>query len=200
MVPQTFGLLAILTGVATAWLVNTRPSRERDPDAKFWYGFTGYCVVATLLLIAASQDRWVGALSLAVIAAGTLATGRLATCSVEKRAAAESDALRTAAHAALVARHDSVLRAWGRYALDPAAAIDFPAMNDVHVPEVSGLAKALAEAELLRRSPDAPEADPSGAGYHRAIDRLEAAFRRAEQAAADPARGSGTPSPAGATE
>ena len=198
MFAQAFGLLAVSTGIATAWLVNTRPSRERDPDARFWYGFTGSCMVATLLLIAVSLDRWVGALSLAMIAAGALATGRLATRSVEKRAVAESDSRRDSEHAALVARHDSVLRAWGRYVLDPAAAIDFPAMNDVHVPEVSSLAKALAEAEQLRAHLHSTAAEP--AGYLQAIGRLEAAFSRAEQAAADPARTTGALPPRGTTE
>ncbi|GAA1499088.1 hypothetical protein GCM10009628_40930 [Paeniglutamicibacter kerguelensis] len=185
MVAPTLGLLAILVGIATAWLVNTRPSREQDPDARFWYGFTGFCLLAPMLLIAAMLDRWIGALALVMIAASALATGKLAARRVENLAAAESQSRRAAEHAALAARHDSVLRAWSRYALDPAAAIDFPAMNDVHVPEVSTLAKALAEAELLRRDPQTPASEHAGTGYLQAIGRLETAFRLAEQAAAD---------------
>ena len=210
MVALTVGVLAVLAGTATAWLACTGPSREKDPDAGFWYGFIGCSAVATLLLVAAAHNRWTAAACAAAVAAGSLAAGRLAVRSTRRRALAAARSLAAARQAALAARHDSVLLAWGRYALDPAAAVDFPAMNDVGVPEVSALARALAEAESLR--PDShvqgagmhaaagrggePAGEPAADPYRRAVDRLESAFRLAEQAAAGP--GSPVSSPAAA--
>ncbi|MGL3804598.1 hypothetical protein ACSYDW_00710 [Paeniglutamicibacter sp. R2-26] len=199
VVALTVGVLAVLAGTATAWLVCAGPSRERDPDAGFWNGFIGCSTVATLLLVAAAHNRWTAAACAAAVATGGLAAGRLAVRGRRRRALAAARSLAAARHAALAARHDSVLLAWGRYALDPAAALDFPAMNDVGVPEVSALARALAEAESLRRDHHAPEtvahaaagpgSEPAADHYRRAVVRLESAFRLAEQAATGP----GTP-------
>lgn len=185
MVALTIGLIAVLTGAATTWLVHTKPSREDDPDARFWYGFIGFCTGATLLLVTVSLDRRVGALSLAMVVAGVMGAGLLAGRSVEKRKATQFKIQRENERDALMGRHDSVLRAWGRYTLDPAAAIDCPGMNDVAVPEVSVLAKVLAQAEQLRRLPQVPAPTPE-LGYRQAIERLEEAFRRAEQATSKP--------------
>lgn len=183
MVAQILGLLAMLAGIATVWLMNTRPAREQDPDARFWYGFTGSCVLAPLIFAAVSMDRLVGAVSLVMVVATCSVTARVSARSAQKRAASESAARWDSDYAGLQVRHDRVLRAWSRYALDPVAATDFPSMNDVHVLETSALARALAQAEQLRRDPHPLAPEHTGAGYPQAVCSLEAAFRHAELAA-----------------
>lgn len=181
MLVPILGLLALAVGIGTTWLMASGPTVERDPDARFWYGFCGFCVLAPLVLGTVLLDPWAGAGMLAALACTCLAA-----CGYLRRAAvlrAEADARSRAAaeHLALEERHDRVLRAWGRYELDPAAAIESPGMNDVRVPETGELARALARAERLRRNPPDPGPGSTAAGYGHAVAELESAFRRAEQ-------------------
>ncbi|MGO4385638.1 hypothetical protein AB4Y80_15600 [Specibacter sp. RAF43] len=190
--------LVVLATAATVWLVKTRPALEQDPDTRFWYGFAGLCVLVPAVLLTAVANRWAGA-ALTLAAAGTwFWANRLVSRRMAVRAADAARSRQAAEHAALAARHDVVLTRWSRYSLDPAAAIDFPAMNDVRIPETSALVKAVALAEELRRAPTPTDAaavatangspaatdTPAGPDYREAIASLEAAFRRAEQAAA----------------
>lgn len=191
MIVQVLGLLALLMGVATVWLAITKTSQDQDPDAKFWYGFTGFCVAAPMLLVATLSDRGFGALAVVAVVAACLVARRFAHRTVEKQEAATAASLVDADHDALRARQDSVLGAWSRYELDAAAAIEFPAMHDVRVPEVSALAHALAEAELLSREARSNSSGRGTAGYRQAVGRLEKAFQRAEQAILNPAEATG---------
>lgn len=195
MLVQTLGLLALLMGVATVWLAITKSSHDNDPDAKFWYGFTGIFAIAPILLIAVLNDRRFGVLAMLVVVAACLVAGKFANRNVAKQASEASASMLDAQYAALGERQDSVLSAWSRYELDPAAAIEFPAMNDVAVPEVSALATALAEAERLRREPGSPASEHTVAGYRQAVCRLETTFRRAEHTIINPAEVTGARCP-----
>lgn len=183
-----FVVLAVLVVLATAgtvWLVKVRPALERDPDTQFWYGFAGLSVLLPAILIPAGLNRWAGA-ALALLAAATWWwSNKVVARRMSLQADAAARGLADAELEALCARHNEVLIRWSRYELDPAAAIDFPAMADVRVPETSALVKAVALADLLRRSPvPAPDGAPDGApDYRAAITGLEDAFRVAEQAA-----------------
>ncbi|WP_104091615.1 hypothetical protein [Arthrobacter sp. GMC3] len=180
MVIATLGVLVVLVALttgATVWLIKTRPAQEQDPDSKFWYGFAGLCIVVPTILITASAS----ALAAASLAAVAVVTGcwanKIVSRSMASRIAAVAYSLRASEDAALTARHHQILTRWSHYELDPGAAIDFPAMSDVRVPETSALVKAAALAEQLRR-------DTLGEpGYQEAITLLELAFERAERAA-----------------
>lgn len=179
-------VLVVLSTAGTVWLVKVRPAVEHDPDTQFWYLFAGLCILLPAVLITAVLNRWAGA-ALAVLAAGTWWwTNRVVARRMRLLADADARQMDDAERRALSARHNSVLARWRRYELDPAEAIDFPAMSDVRVPETSAMVKAMALAELLRRS-----TGPGGtAEYRAAVAVLESAFRTAEDAAAQAAAGS----------
>lgn len=181
MLAPTLGLLAMLLGIASAWLMVSGPSLEQDPDARFWYGFCGFCVLAPLALGAALLNPWAGVAVLVAACGACLATYRFLVHEAAQRTAAEVDSRLAAGHSAFEARHDQVLRGWSRYELDPAAAIQSPGMNDVHFPETAALAKALAQAEHLRGRQPTGAADGIGTDYRRAVIELESAFTLAEQ-------------------
>lgn len=183
MLAPILGALAMLAGVLTTWVVNTRPASEQDPDARFWYLFTGACVVGPLVLGATVLDRWIGVATLAAVAGGILAANNYSSRIVRRRVGAKHESILEAEHCALAARHEAVLRAWGRYELDPEAAINHPTMNDVGHPRTAALVRALAAAEHLRRQRPEPASNRVGANYRQAVLDLEAAFRHAEQAA-----------------
>ncbi|WP_150117097.1 hypothetical protein [Arthrobacter sp. ERGS1:01] len=183
------GLVVLATG-STVWLVKSRPARERDPDTKFWYGFAGVCVLLPAILITTAANSWAGAL-LAVLAAGTwFWAGMLTSRHLAAQSSIREHARAAGEHAALAARHNAVLARWSRYELDPAAAIDFPAMTDVRCPETSALAKAVALAAALRGDTRDSETASAIAEYREAVALLESVFALAEQAATDPAPGS----------
>jgi len=166
--------LVVLATGGTVCLVKMRPSVEHDPDTKFWYAFAGLTILIPAILLTLARHRWAGA-AMALLAAVTWwYTNKL----VSKRMAARVGA---AAQSELAARHNAVLERWLRYELDPAAAIDFPSMGDVRVPETSALVKAVALAESLRgqTSPDGTQSPE----YSAAVGLLEQAFGQAEMAA-----------------
>ena len=178
----TLGALAMLAGVLTTWIVNTRPASEQDPDARFWYVFTGACVAAPLVLGATVIDRWIGVATLATVAGTVLAANKYSCRIFRSRVAAEHESILAAEHSALAARHESVLLAWSRYELDPEAAINHPSMHDVSNPPTAALVRALAAAEGLRHHRPELASSGSGADYRQAVLDLEAAFRHAELA------------------
>lgn len=199
MLAPVLGVLAMLASALTVWFARTRPATDEDPDARFWYVFTGACVLAPLLLGAAALGPWTGVAVLAAAAGTVLASDRFSSATLRRRLASAERQLLVAEHSALAGRHDAVLKAWARYELDPGAAIDHPGMNDMQLPATSALAKALAVAEGLR-DPAHGGVEGGGAGavgarvsgleaarverYRQAVSRLESAFRQAELAAA----------------
>lgn len=178
MLAPTLGAFAILSCALTVWLIRTRPATEQDPDAPFWYAFTGACVVVPLVLGAALWAPWLGMAVMAAVAFTALATNKVSTGTLQRRLAGEQASLLANEHALLAARHDSVLRAWSRYELDPGSAIDHPAMNDVGIPATAALTRALAAAEQLRYQ---PAAAATGTNYHQAVLGLESAFALAQR-------------------
>lgn len=188
------GALAMLAGVLTTWIVNTRPASEQDPDARFWYVFTGACVAAPLVLGATVIDRWIGVATLAAVAGTVLAANKYSCRIFRIRVAAEHESILAAEHSALAARHESVLRAWSRYELDPEAAINHPSMNDVSKPPTAALVRALAAAEDIRHHRQEHASGGADADYRQAVLDLEAAFRHAQLAAERmPGDAAGTP-------
>lgn len=180
MLAPILGALAILACALTVWLIRTRSTTEQDPDAAFWYAFTGACVLAPLVLGAAVLDPWLGMAVVAAVAFTALATNKVSTGSLQRRLAGEQASLLANEHALLAARHDSVLKAWSRYELDPGAALDHPAMNDVGIPATAALTRALAAAEQLRYQM-APAAAATGTNYQQAVVGLESAFALAQR-------------------
>ncbi|KAA0974096.1 hypothetical protein FQ154_16805 [Paeniglutamicibacter gangotriensis] len=172
MLAPILGALAVLAAASTVWLVKTRPTTQQDPDAAFWYVFAGVSLVFPLFLGVGLINRWFGLATLAMVAATILATNRFSSNALQRRQAGEQASLISSEHSALAIRHASVLTAWSRYELDPAAAIAHPNMNDVNAPATAELARALAAAEAARTM---------GTGYRQAVAGLEAAFRRAEK-------------------
>ncbi|MCV9993709.1 hypothetical protein OIU93_05260 [Paeniglutamicibacter sp. ZC-3] len=184
MLSPILGLLAMLLGMATAWLMVSGPSLEQDPDARFWYGFCGFCVLAPLALGAALVNPLAGVAVLVAACGACLATHRFLVHEAMQRTAVQTGSRLLAEHSAFESRHDQVLRQWSRYELDPAAAIASPGMNDVEVPETAALAKALAQAERLRGRQPNGAVDGVRVDYRRAVIELESAFTRAEQSLA----------------
>lgn len=179
--------LVALTAAVTVWLVRTRAAQEHDPDATFWYAFAGLCVAAPLILIPALASRLTSLGLLALAVATSFATHKVvARCQLAAAAGHRRQQLGIALNQAC-REHDALMTRWGRYELDPGAAIDFPAMCDVRVPETSALAKAARAAAALRNSLCLNAAgvplDDGVAEYQRAVTMLAEALETAENAA-----------------
>ncbi|MFJ4680542.1 hypothetical protein [Kitasatospora sp. NPDC088783] len=80
----------------------------------------------------------------------------------------------------LEAEHDRVREEYGRFASDPLAVLDRPALADVADPLTAAFLRAMAAAADARHARD-PHA------YRRAVTALESAWRAADRNAADPA-------------
>ncbi len=182
--------LVMLTSAATVWLALTRPGRESDPDAAFWYAFTGLCVLAPMVLAPAMTSK----------ASSVLLLVLAAVCALVTHHACQRRRIRTLAHvasvqsletlAAIGRTHEILRRRWIQYELDPAANIDFPAMRDVRVPETSALIRAVQTAAQLEQTLQAAVAVPLDDGvneYRCAVARLAQALEAAERAAGCPA-------------
>lgn len=184
MVFLVLAVLVAAVSAATVWLAATRPRRENDPDAAFWYAFTGLCVLLPLVLVPATANKAESVGLLAVAAAAALASHHLTR---RNRILAEAEQGRTVAAGALAAvtgAHSTLLARWSRYELDPAASIDFPAMTDVRVPETQALIRAVTAAAATQR--DAMQGggpDDGVAEYRRSVAELAAALETAERAA-----------------
>lgn len=182
-----FLILAVFVAAvsaATVWLAATRPRRENDPDAAFWYAFAGLCVLLPLVLIPATANK-ASSLGLLALAAGSaLATHRMVhrrrlLADASTRLALSADAI-----AAVAAKHSELLGRWSRYELDPAMAMDFPAMTDVRVPETAALIRAVSAAALTQRAAkQGSGADDGVAEYRHSVAELAAALETAEVSA-----------------
>lgn len=180
----------IATSAATVCLATTRPRRESDPDAAFWYAFTGLCVLAPLTLGPALHSRAFSVVLLGVAAATALA----AHWSLQRRRArdaATAERARTSAVVAqLAATHEALLARWSRYELDPAAVLDFPAMSDVRVPETAALIRAVRATNRAAQSVTgsaAPITADAVDEYRCTVAHLALALETAERAARVPA-------------
>ncbi len=184
MVFLVLAVLVAAVAAATVWLAATRPRRENDPDAAFWYAFTGLCVLLPLVLVPATANKAESLWLLAVAATSALATHRLAHRSRILAEAEHRRAVAAGALAAVTEAHRTLLARWGRYELDPAASIDFPAMTDVRVPETQALIRAVTAAAATQRDAMLGVGPDDGvAGYRRSVAELAAALETAERAA-----------------
>lgn len=192
--------LVTFTTAGTVWLAGLRPRQENDPDAAFWYGFAGCAVVIPIILIPAMSVP----LNSGILALAATATAVVTVRQVRRRrtviacAAHRADA--NAALEMLRGRQQTILNRWSNYELDPAQAIDFPAMNDVRVIETARLARCLARAHAQQSA--AREAvdlqvgmDDAVCAYSEAVAELAAALATAERAAGCPAAVTGPPAP-----
>lgn len=174
-------VLVVAVSAATVWLCATRPHRENDPDAAFWYAFTGLCVLLPMILIPATASKASSLGLLAVAATSALATHHVAR---RRRLVAEAEHSRTVAADAIAAvaeTHRALLARWSRYELDPAAAIDYPAMTDVRVPETRSLIRAVTAAAMRQRAAVQGSAQDDGvAGYRHSVAELAEALETAE--------------------
>ncbi|MFJ5697186.1 hypothetical protein [Arthrobacter sp. NPDC093139] len=182
-----WGAVLVAAAACTVFAVRHHAGKsDGDPsDPLFWDVFWGSAVILPALLIPAVASPPAGlALAAAACVSGVAAYRTsprvLGWYSSRRRQREELPALQAAANV-----HNAVLQRWQRYELDPALAIDFPAMSDVRRPETAAFVKAMREAELLKTL--------AAPGYLQAVDRLDAALRCAE-AAAGAACGEG-PSP-----
>ena len=177
-------VLAVLTAATTVWLVHMRSSQESDQDATFWYTFAGLCVLAPLTLIPAWKNN-MASLALLALAAGSAIAMHIWLGRQRTLAAAASDRAKLAATiSATSALHQSLVARWSHYELDPAAAIDFPAMTDIRVPETSALIRAVTAAARFQLAE--LDTDDSAATYRCAVATLAEALVAAEHAAQCP--------------
>ena len=174
-------VLVIGTAAATVWLVLARAPREKDPDSTFWYAFAGLCVLVPMILIPALTNNLSSVALFALAAAATLGTHRLLRHRQTLLVAAGIRGQLDAALAATAVQHQALITQWSRYELDPGAAIDFPAMTDIRVPETSALIKAVTAAARLK--PVDSQWDDGVSNYQLAVAHLAQALATAELAA-----------------
>lgn len=179
-------ICVLITG--TAWVVSRCLNSEDDRDGIFWYGFTGgfACLGAILgamaLVPEAAAVTGLGGMLGAGLAAGWVWRG------AQERAVRRRRQLVDEARSALRSRHETVLQRWVSYELDPAVAIDYPDMTDLHRPETARLVRAMRRAALLREQqgsggPTEEAAEGELPAYEEAVRGLETAFEAAERAA-----------------
>ncbi|MET3719423.1 MULTISPECIES: hypothetical protein [unclassified Arthrobacter] len=160
---------------------STQDPGIRAPDPVFWDVFMGSVVALPAILIPALASPWASAaITVLGVGAGVAAyreSPRILAWQSRRRQRRQDRPV----HCAAEAEHDTLLARWGRYELDPACCIDYPAMTDVRFPETSALIKAMREAERLRSA--------RHQGYAPAVVRLGLALSAAELAAGVPARG-----------
>ncbi|GAA1110418.1 hypothetical protein [Arthrobacter flavus] len=173
-------LVGILSA-ATAFALSRSLRRNDDADSLFWYGFSGLLAVVFVIIGAVATVPGSGG----VVSAGALvfagvAVGWLWRGERERRRRVQAEKIREVREG-LRTRHERVLQQWVTYELDPAAAIDFPAMTDLSRSDTSQLIRSMRTAALLRERFEGDEVDSSE--YERAVAGLEAALRVAETAA-----------------
>ncbi|MBJ2120723.1 hypothetical protein I6N91_06975 [Arthrobacter sp. MSA 4-2] len=181
--------IAALVGCA-AWRIDAALKRRADADTLFWLAFASLLALVAGCLAAVPAGAGGAAAAAALIAttAGTVWLGlREQRRAGTRRTAAASGRLRS-----LEARHDAVLRRWAAYELDPALALNYPAMTDTRGPESRRVLAAMREALNRRRALEPEPAAASGQGsgtgslladYAASVLALERALGAAEAAA-----------------
>lgn len=170
-----------LCSAATAFALAGCLKRNDDADSLFWYGFSGLLAVVFVIIGAvATVPGSGGVVSAGALVSAGVAVGWLWRGERERRRRVQADAVREVREA-LRTRHERVLQQWVTYELDPAAAIDFPAMTDLSRSDTSRLIRSMRTAALLRERYEGGDVDSSE--YQAAVAALEAALRAAETAA-----------------
>ncbi|MEI2277629.1 hypothetical protein [Paenarthrobacter ilicis] len=172
-----WGLALVLATAATTYSLHGKLTRGPgdEPDAIFWDLFGGSVVILPAVLVPAVH--WAPAGLIMVMGAVATSAATLATIrKVERQHAAEPR--RRAGFSEDAARHQSLVRQWQQYELDPAQTIDFPAMTDVRAAETAALTRAMRHAEHCRVT--------AGTDYGDAVEHLSNALAAAERAAGVP--------------
>ncbi|MFS2089019.1 hypothetical protein [Paenarthrobacter nicotinovorans] len=179
-----WGVALVLATAATTFVLHRKLTYGRgpEPDTIFWDLFAGLVVILPAVLVPAVH--WPPAGLIMVFVGGATVAGTLASVRKVERAHA-AEPRRRAGFADDAALHAHILAQWRRYELDPAQAIDFPAMTDVRTAETAALTRAMREAEYCRVT--------AGTDYRAAVERLAVALAAAERAAGVPT--SAIPSP-----
>lgn len=171
------GILTIVTALALSACLK----RDNDIDSLFWYGFSGLSAVIFAIIGAAATIPGSGGL---VTAGALVCTGAAAGWlwrGQRERKVRLADEARRRERETLKGRHERVLQQWVSYELDPAAAIDFPAMTDLSKSDTSRLIRSMRAAALLRERFDAGDAGSDE--YSTVLSGLEEALAAAEIAA-----------------
>lgn len=181
---------------------------QARPDAAFWCAFSGgFTLLSVMILAAVGLPAGGAAVVLASLLFAGLALGWIWRGEHERNRRRRADAYRNAMDG-LLRRHAELLQAWVSYELDPARAIDFPAMTDVRQPGTAELVRAMRHAARQRSrlgqcaperttgsvtdftAEDARAATPATVQGYRPLEEYEAslaaledAVRRAEAAA-----------------
>ncbi|MDQ0102725.1 hypothetical protein J2T10_002378 [Paenarthrobacter nicotinovorans] len=179
-----WGVALVLATAATTFVLHRKLTYGRgpEPDTIFWDLFAGLVVILPAVLVPAVH--WPPAGLIMVLVAIVTAGGTLASIHKIARIHA-AEPRRRAGFADDAALHAHILAQWSRYELDPAQAIDFPAMTDVRTAETAALTRAMREAEYCRVT--------AGTDYRAAVERLAEALAAAELAAGVAAAGSPAP-------
>ena len=173
-------LVGILSA-ATAFALSRCLRRNDDADSLFWYGFLGLLAVVFVIIGAVATVPGSGGLvSAGALVFAGVAMGWLWRGERERRRRVLAEEIREVREG-LRTRHERVLQQWVTYELDPAAAIDFPAMTDLSRSDTSQLIRSMRAAALMREQFEGDDVDSSE--YERAVAGLEAALRAAETAA-----------------
>ncbi|MHA7273687.1 hypothetical protein ACX80Z_09665 [Arthrobacter sp. TMT4-20] len=173
-------LVGILSA-ATAFALSRCLRRNDDADSLFWYGFSGLLAVVFVIIGAVATVPGSGGLvSAGALVFAGVAMGWLWRGERERRRRVLAEEIREVREG-LRTRHERVLQQWVTYELDPAAAIDFPAMTDLSRSDTSQLIRSMRAAALMREQFEGDDVDSSE--YERAVAGLEAALRAAETAA-----------------
>ncbi|MBG6179048.1 hypothetical protein [Arthrobacter sp. CAN_A1] len=182
LIQATIAVVVVgLLTAATAMALASSLKRNDDVDSLFWYGFSGFLAVVLAVIGAAATIPGSGGMVTggALVCTG-LAAGWLWRGERERRVRLEDEATRREGEK-VRARHEQVLQQWVTYELDPAAAIDFPAMTDLSRSDTSRLIRSMRAAALLRVRFD--DGDAAASDYESAVERLEADLEAAETAA-----------------
>lgn len=175
-------VMVVVVTAATVLLAETRAERENDPDSKFWYAFTGLCVLAPMILAPAMDNRPSSMILLAVAALSAIAMHLLLR---RQRAVALATAHRKHLEAGLAAateQHQGLMDHWACYLLDPDVAGTFPAMTNIELPETAALIRTMAA--TVQPADVHALTDDAVATYQRSVARLALALATAEKAAA----------------
>jgi hypothetical protein len=181
--------IAALVGCA-AWRIDAALRRRADADTLFWLAFAALLALVAGCLAAVPAGAG-GAAAAAALLASTVAAAWLGRRE-QRRAATRRTAAASGRLSSLEARHDAVLRRWAAYELDPALAIDYPAMSDTRGPESRRVLAAMREAVhrrgVLGHEPATVSGQGAGtesplAGYAASVLALERALLAAEAAA-----------------
>lgn len=179
---------AVMVGAAalTGWRSDAASRHGGKADDYFWIVFGGVVVVVGAGVVAGS----LGAAWAAVMVGITSSTAASAWAwrRHEQRRRLAEELSRAAAWSDLQRRHETVVRRWAEYDVDPGKAIDYPGMHDPRNAVARSVVHALraAEAECKAGAAALADGDAGTGRYADAVAGLEQAFDAAEHDLEEP--------------